>query len=327
MAETLTSKSLQSNSLDSADIKGVYASLKDLVRLQYQARGFSFLPRQPLGSTLIGRHASRLRGRGLNFEELRHYRTGDDIRQMDWKVTNRTRKPHVRVFTEERERRTIIAVDQRISMFFGSQQSMKSVVAAELAALAAWRVLSVGDCIGGWVFADGEHREIRPQRSQKQVLNLLQSLVNFNQRLQLGLQSNQQQLNHILQQLVIAGGHDQLFIVITDMSGADDLTEKLLSQLSRHNDVLVALVYDVLETELPLAGCLTVSDGDALLEVNTNQEKLRRDYAQRFADRLERARHFLKRRGIPVLPVHTGGDVPGQVRTLLNHVERSPRLL
>ena len=102
----------------------IYASLKALVALQHQASGFSFLPKQPVHSILSGRHTSRLRGRGLNFEELRHYRSGDDIRTMDWKVTNRTGKPHVRVYTEEKERPVLLVVDQRISMFFGSQTSV-----------------------------------------------------------------------------------------------------------------------------------------------------------------------------------------------------------
>ncbi len=115
----------------------IHADLDALVRLQFKAQGFSFLPRQPIHSVLYGRHASRLRGRGLNFEEIRGYLPGDDIRSMDWKVTARTRKPHIRVYTEERDRTVWLLVDQRISMFFGSRVSMKSVTAAEAAALAA----------------------------------------------------------------------------------------------------------------------------------------------------------------------------------------------
>ena len=76
---------------------GAYADLDELIRLQYKAQGFSFLPRQPVHSILAGRHASRLRGRGLNFEEIRNYLPGDDIRNMDWKVTARMREPHERV--------------------------------------------------------------------------------------------------------------------------------------------------------------------------------------------------------------------------------------
>ena len=125
--------------------EGVYTSREELVRLRHSARGFSYLPKQPVGSLLAGRKRSRLRGRGLDFDELRHYRPGDDIRTMDWRVTNRTGKPHVRVYTEERDRPVMLVVDQRLPMFFGSRWKMKSVVAAEVAALTAWRVLDVGD--------------------------------------------------------------------------------------------------------------------------------------------------------------------------------------
>ena len=98
----------------------IYTNLHALVRLRYTARGFNYLPRQPVRSLLSGRKRSRLRGRGLDFDELRHYRPGDDIRNMDWRVTNRTGKPHVRVYTEERDRPVVILVDQRLPMFFGS---------------------------------------------------------------------------------------------------------------------------------------------------------------------------------------------------------------
>ena len=119
---------------------------KSLILLQHRASGrFSFLPRQPVHSLLSGRHASRIRGRGLNFEEIRGYLPGDDVRSIDWKVTARTREPHVRVFTEERDRPAFLVVDQRISMFFGSRRNMKSVTAAELGAAGAWRVADAGD--------------------------------------------------------------------------------------------------------------------------------------------------------------------------------------
>ena len=151
------------------------------MRLKFRTRGFSFLPHQPVHSLLAGRHASRLRGRGLNFEEIRRYLPGDDIRNMDWHVTARTRQPHVRVYTEERDRPVLLVVDQRHSMFFGSRRAMKSVVAAEATALAAWRVLQAGDRVGALVFDDQDVVEIPPQRSEQQVLRILDTVVKKNQ--------------------------------------------------------------------------------------------------------------------------------------------------
>ena len=110
----------------------IHVSLPHLRSLEGASRGLSFLPRQPSASVLNGRHASRLRGRGLNFEEMRDYLPGDDIRSIDWKATARTGSPHVRVFTEERDRPALLVVDQRMSMFFGSRLNMKSVTAADM---------------------------------------------------------------------------------------------------------------------------------------------------------------------------------------------------
>ena len=162
---------------------GVYTDVESLVKLKYQGQGFSFLPRQPIHSLLAGQKTSRMRGRGINFEEIRNYLPGDDIRNIDWKVTARMRKPHTRVYTEERDRPTLLVVDQRINMFFGSKRAMKSVVAAEAAALGAWRVVGVGDRVGAVIFNDTEIESIRPHRSNKTVLNILGSLVRMNQML------------------------------------------------------------------------------------------------------------------------------------------------
>ena len=115
----------------------IHPTLDDLVRLQFETRDFTLLPRQPVHSLLSGRHASRLRGRGLTFEELRDYRPGDDIRSIDWRATARLRKPHVRVYSEERERPVLLVVDQRMTMFFGSARTTKATAAAEVAAMTA----------------------------------------------------------------------------------------------------------------------------------------------------------------------------------------------
>jgi len=155
----------QTNDKDSRD-SGVYVQLDDLVRLQHKASGFSFLPRQPVHSILSGRHTSKLRGRGLNFEELRDYLPGDDTRNIDWKVTARAGTPYVRVYTEEKDRTVWLLIDQRVGMFFGSKDRMKSVVAAEVAAISAWRVLSVGDRVGALVFNDSEISVVPPHRSR-----------------------------------------------------------------------------------------------------------------------------------------------------------------
>lgn len=295
---------------------GIYTSLKELVALQYKASGFSFLPKQPVHSILSGRHNSRLRGRGLNFEELRHYRAGDDIRTMDWKVTNRTGKPHVRVYSEERERPVLLLVDQRINMFFGSQLKMKSVIAAELAALSAWRVLSVGDRVGALVFNDTEIIEIRPQRSRKTVMQILQSVMTLNHALQAeyAVGQNDEQLNLALREAERLSGHDYLIVIISDMSGWNDETVKRIKRLAQHNDVMASLVFDALEKNLPDSSRLVLSDGDKQIQVDSGKAGLNQLYTEHFESAAEYLQSELKKHGIPVIPMNTRDDVLSQIR-------------
>jgi uncharacterized protein (DUF58 family) len=295
--------------------------LDELIRLQYKATGFSFLPRQPIHSILAGRHASRLRGRGLNFEELRRYRPGDDIRNMDWKVTARTRKPHVRIYTEERDRPALLVVDQRLSMFFGSTRAMKSVAAAEATALAAWRVFQAGDRVGAIVFDDHDIVEIAPHRSRSRVMRILQAVVEKNHALRANadLTPNPAMLNHALERALRMAKHDYLVGLITDAFGADLESERLVTLLSEHNDVISVFIFDPLETQLPDAGRLVMAEGPVQLEVNTSDSELRRRFHDTFEQRLARIQTLSRKRSIPILPIHTGEGVAEQVRTLLGN--------
>lgn len=309
-------------SLKNSDDPRVYASLQDLIKLEHQAVGFSFLPRQPVHSLLAGRRNSRLRGRGLDFEELRQYRPGDDIRTMDWKATKRTRQPYVRVYTEERERPVLIVVDQRLSMFFGSQVNMKSVTAAEAAALSAWRVVSAGDRVGAVVFNDSEIREIKPQRSRKTVMKILQVIVEKNRQLTVdrGIDSKEDMLDQALQKAVHLAGHDYLVCIISDFFGLSAETLGHVKRLSRHNDVILIAVYDPLAKKLPAEGSLEVSDGERQIMLDTHDARLKKRFPEFLQGRLKRLSDELTKFGVPVLPIHTALDVASQVRQVLGYV-------
>lgn len=198
----------------------VYVSLAQLMALEFKARDLSFLSRQPKGSILAGNHASRLRGRGLNFDELRRYQPGDDLRHLDWRATLRTGKPVVRTFTEERDRPALILVDQRMSMYFGSERSFKSALAAELGALAAWIVFNAGDRVGGLVFNDSQIDAIAPLRSRKRVEALCSRIAQQNLELNAGNPDaeDEDQLDKVLQRCVALAGHDCGFHAIRTLS-------------------------------------------------------------------------------------------------------------
>jgi len=303
-----------------AQTDGVYVQLDELVRLQHKASGFSFLPKQPIHGILSGRHASKLRGRGLNFEELRNYLPGDDTRHIDWKVTARTRTPYVRVYTEEKDRTVWLLIDQRVSMFFGSKKRMKSVVAAEVAAISAWRVLSVGDRVGALVFSDSDISVVPPHRSRERVMQILKQVVEKNQALSAdpGLKPDAGKLNEALKQVSLLARHDCLVCLITDGDGLNPETRRHITRLAEHNDVLTAFIYDPLEKDMPAAGRLRFADGEGQLEADTSNRKLR-TFQNEFERRLEWMQSASRRFSIPLLALHTSSPVSEQIRDALGH--------
>lgn len=296
-----------------------YATLDELMRLRGHARGFSLLPHQPPGGALAGRHGSRLRGRGLDFAELRRYQEGDDIRAMDWLATARTRAPHVRLYAEERDRVVLLIVDQRMTMFFGSRRATKAVVAAEAAALAAWRVIKAGDRIAALLFDDTERVVLRPSRRVTAVQRTLSEIVRLNNRQNARLgPADPAMLNRALGEAARMAPHDWLVVLISDGFGSNESTAARVSALAAHNDVVAVFVCDALEAELPALGQVVVADGANRLTVDSDRARLRRDYAADFATRRERVRAYGRHRSIPVLDISTAGDVAGQIRGALH---------
>jgi uncharacterized protein (DUF58 family) len=297
---------------------GVYADLDDLIRIQFSSRDFSFQPRQPVSSVLSGRYGSKLRGRGLDFSELRRYLPGDDIRTMDWKVTARTRSPHVRVYTEEKDRAVLLLVDQRQNMFFGTRDRLKSVTAAELAALGAWRALEVGDRVGAVVFNDTEVVEFRPQRSRQSVMQILGEVVRQNHALAADstVTSNPRQLNRVLETTRILAPHDVLVVIISDGFGVDARTERLTAGLVEHNDLLMLMVHDPLRLD-PTGPRLTISDGALQVDLDLSSPKVSGAVAEDYRSEQEELTRALRRLSAPLLMISNQGDVVDQVRRLL----------
>ena len=340
--------------MTSSDQMGtVYVDLEGLVSLQHDAHGFSLASRQSLRSALAGRHASKLRGRGIDFDELRHYRPGDDVRMIDWRATNRTGRPHVRAYTAERERPVVLVVDQRMSMFFGSRWKMKSVVAAELAALVAWRIVRARDRIGAFIFDETQTQEIKPQRSRQATLALLSEIARFNQKLKIDTnprapeetgthllswapslwrhqnvpktlsrrqnrstrsEPQERAFANVLAKVERVIGHDSLVVLISDLTGWDRQCSESMARIKRHNDVVVMHVCDPLERALPSAAPITVSDGHLQVRANLQDAQLRQDYETIAAARFDRTTSDLANQGIVSLVFNTIDPPQDQLR-------------
>lgn len=306
--------------------KGAYATLPSLIALRFPAAQLRLgKPRRAL-SALAGPHIANFRGRGLEFEEVRAYQPGDDIRTIDWRVTARTGEAHTKRFREERERPVMIITDQRNSQFFGSQHCFKAVLAAQLSSLLAWSALNAGDRVGGLVFNDIEHRELRPKRSRKNVLGLLSSLVDFNSALPVSLahtppgdDSFSQMLEHLRR---IARPGTRLFIV-SDFTGATTAAAReQWFELARHTEILALACNDPLEATLPRAGTYTVTDGTARSQLNTANRRLRQDYADGFSARQAALSDTLSRLGIPVITASTDQSPFGRLQRYFGETRR-----
>jgi uncharacterized protein (DUF58 family) len=260
-----------------------------------------------------------MRGRGLNFEEIRDYRPGDDVRSIDWKVTARLQKPHVRVFNEERDRQALLVVDQRLSMFFGSRLAMKSVTAAHAAAIAAWRVLGVGDRVGAIVFNDREIVEAKARRSRATVLQILSAVVAQNQALGVGrgLVTAPIMLNTALEHAERRALHDTTVIIVSDFDGADDATRRMVGAMTRHNDVVALLVHDPLQSDLPASAAMTVTDGELQILLAVGRDSVRRSILEATEARMKGVFAWTRELGIPVPPLSAAEETAPQLRRLL----------
>jgi uncharacterized protein (DUF58 family) len=299
--------------------KGVYIAFDDLVRLQHRARGFSFRARQPAHSLLAGRRASRVRGRGLDLEEIRAYAVGDDVRAIDWRATARTGQPHTRVYGEERDRPALFVVDQRIGMFFGTRLNLKSVTAAEAAALGAWRVFLGGDRVGAVVFDDAEALAIRPHRSRAAVLRILEAIAARNRALRAETTAEPAPalLNQALAQALSLVGHDYLVVIASDFDGADAETRRLVVDLSEHNDVVALLVHDPSARELPAHGRIVMTGGELEVRMDVGTRSERQALLARASDRVKGILEWTRSLGVPVLPLSTAEDTASQMGRLL----------
>ncbi|MEP2029562.1 MAG: DUF58 domain-containing protein [Paracoccaceae bacterium] len=292
----------------------IHVDLAHLRSFERLGKSVSFLPKQKVGSILNGQHASRMKGRGLNFEELRHYTMGDDIRTIDWKVTARTQTPYVRVYTEERDRPVFLVVDQRMSMFFGSQLNMKSVTAAEAAALAAFAVRAKGDRVGGIIFNDQGVVEHRPRASAAALNRFLGSLAAANSALSADAPTKDiMSLNTPLEASARIVKTNALILVFSDFDGMDAETERLLSRLSQKNEVILFSVSDPLKNKFPDLKNLVVTDGELQVLLDIESESTRVRLEKFSSGRLARLLAISRKYGVPVIPLSSAKETASQI--------------
>jgi len=283
-------------------------SAKQLIQIRYAAERLS-LNIKKIRSHRMGQYYSPFKGRGMEFDESRLYFPGDDVRNLDWRVTARTGKAHTKLFREERERSVLIWTDFQASMHFATRGKFKSVVAANIAALLAWSSLHKGDRLGYLVFNELQHLEQRPQGGKWNVLNFMKVLADASSQPMANVEESLTAAQQAMIRLRRVNRPGSKIVLVSDFKFMDDQLASHLSALSKHNDMVMLFIYDPLEMELPASGVLRFNKGKRFVNLDTDNKKIRSDYHERFTRHMENLRTVCQRYGIHFLPCRTDDDI------------------
>ena len=268
-------------------------SLSGLIALSSAVSGMS-LHARGIRARHNGQYLSRIKGRGMEFDESRPYQPGDDVRNIDWRVTARTGNTHSKLFREERERPVLISVDARSSMFFATRGRFKSVIAAEFASMLAWMANGDGDRVGGEIFSSRRHTEFRPRRGKQNVLRMLQAMAKLTDSAQAS-PNEQASLEMALKRIQRIAHPGSLVCMISDFRGLDAAASSRLIQIARHNEIILIQVYDWLETQLPDKGRYSLGTDDKVISFNAANRKLKKEYMHHYQSRLDQLQQLSRR--------------------------------
>jgi len=299
----------------------VWVSRDDLLAMQSKAQAL-IQSKGKIRSRQAGQHLSPFKGRGMDFAESRPYQAGDDIRTLDWRVTARTNRPHTKVFQEERERPVLVWLDMRHTMFFATQGVFKSVLAAELAALIAWKTRADGDRIGGMIAQSDTHIEAKPSNTRKGLVRFLQQVALSSQTVLHDFPERQQAaplLDHLrrLRRVVATGSR---VYILSDFRGLDKDAQRQLIAIKRKADVILLRLYDPFEQHIPLLeGELIVSDlqGQQRTPINLQQKTWLRDYETRAEQRHQSLKSFCRKYHLTLISVATNDSAKRRLQKLM----------
>jgi uncharacterized protein (DUF58 family) len=303
------------------DASPVSVSQAGLIRLNGPARAIA-LDVLRVNSLQTGAYVSHFRGRGMEFDESRPYQPGDDPRSIDWRVTARSTTAYTKLFREERERPVLVVTDLRANMHFATRGSFKSVNACRAAALIAWAAHHRGDRLGGIIFGDTVHRELKPRLGRRSALRFVHQLVDHPDWQTRTAAEDSDALTQALSALRRVARPGSLVVVISDFSGFERSAQSYLSSVARHNEVLAVHVSDPLERKLPPPGRYRLVAAEDEMAIDTYAPAARRDYENEYAKRAQVLEQFCQRYGIHLMELSTDDDPVSTLQTALGRRDR-----
>jgi uncharacterized protein (DUF58 family) len=293
-------------------LPGISIDVEDLVRIRAHLSGMSLSSVRRRASYRAGARDTRMRGRGMEYEESRAYVAGDDVRTMDWRVMARTGEAHSKIYAEEKERRFLLAIDLSPSMYFGTRKAFKSWAAAQTAAHVGWLASFAGDRIGGLIVNPEAHHEVRPGKTRSGLLGVFHHLADAGS-IHVAPENDTNRLNFLLRELQRVVKPGSIIALISDFIGLDRESLGLLSALSRHNDINAFWIYDETETDAWPRGYYPVMINRQKLGFDLEkpgEDDLLRHWQQQHRTRIE---SLTTRFDMPLVPVCCNRDITAQI--------------
>ena len=287
--------------------KGHKVSAERLIEGRHVAQSININAQSKALALLAGRRKIRQRGRGVDFEEVRLYAPGDDVRSIDWRVTARSGDPHTKLFQEDREQPIVLLVDLRSPMWFGSKNCFKTVLASHIASVLAWAGLDAGERVGGIAMTNSGLVEIKPQRSKRSVLRLLRLMESAPSPSASPGDDAPDAWSIALSQLKSLSRPGARLMVISDFTDllSDTTVEKTFRDIVSHRQVVCFKITDPLDAELPPSGRYALTDGSKQIKIDTSMQRLRSAYKDDFEKSQVAVVDYLRRYQIPLVSVDT----------------------
>ncbi len=300
----------------------LYPDFKELLDIGNKTKNIGLSSSRKVRSVVSGDQNSPFRGRGLEFEEVREYVHGDDVRNIDWRVTARTGIPHLKLFTEDRERSVIICTDVNTSMRFGTRETFKSIQAARAAAMLGWISLSEHNRTGASFYGnvpDGM-RFFGPHKSRRSLWRMFKQLSDKEDHY-----PETVLLEDHLQYLSKALPSGALVFIISDFINLTPGLKKSLASVHRRGDVVLISVNDPADQSLPKAGTLTFMEGKDKLIVNTSDRGRASTYEREWEDNRKTLDDLVKSLGLGFIKLKTNSDVVRDLALGLKKQRRKAR--
>lgn len=289
----------------------------DVTELIKRVRRIEIKTRNLSNNVFAGEYHSAFKGRGMSFAEVREYQTGDDVRDIDWNVTARTNRAHIKVYEEERELTVMMLVDVSGSLKFGTEMRTQRELVTEIIATVAFSALQNNDKVGMILFTDQVEKYIPPKKGRKHILYLIRELLDF--------EPNHQQTNVgvALEFLMRVQQRHSIAFLLSDFIDTPKFDQQL-SIASHKHDIVAIKVYDQRIKELPNVGLMKIEDAEtgATMWLDSSSSKVRESLQKWWTEELECLELTLRKSKVDYVSISTAEDYVKPLQKLLKNRSR-----